>query len=90
MDRASVTLCEGLDSTQPKTIAALARSSNVPYSTLYKRAHGQPSIQEKAQKQQYLTPSEEKAVVEHCLRMSIHDRPHPLKFLCSLALIIKR
>ena len=67
MDPASDVLSEGLDPTQPRAYAALSKSSKVPRTTLWYRAHGRPSIQEKAKRQQYLTPSEEKALVEYLL-----------------------
>jgi hypothetical protein len=54
------------------------------------RAHGRPSKEEKAKRQQYLTPSEEKALVEYLLRMSNNGFPVPVKCLPSLALIIAR
>jgi hypothetical protein len=59
-------------------------------STLSHRAYGRPSIQEKAKRQQYLTPSEEKALVEYLLRMSNNGFPVPIKYLHSLASIIAR
>lgn len=36
-------------------------------STLWRRARGRPSLQDKAAKQQYLSPCEEKALVEYLL-----------------------
>ena len=42
-----------------------------------------------ADHQQYLTPSEEKAVVEHALHMYEHVFPIPVKFLSTIAHIIK-
>jgi hypothetical protein len=53
-------------------------------------AHGRQSRREKATSQQYPTPSEEKAVVDYLLQMSNNGIPIPVKFLCSLALIIAR
>jgi hypothetical protein len=78
MDPASVALTEGLDPSKPRTYAALSESSNVPPSTLWHRAHGRRSRQEKAERQQYLTPSEEKALVKYLLRMSNNDFPVPI------------
>jgi glycerol-3-phosphate O-acyltransferase len=49
------------------TYAALSDLSSVPVSTLWDRAHGRQSRSEKAAKQQYLTPQEEKALVSLCL-----------------------
>ena len=39
-------------------------------STLWRHARGKPSRRDKATKQQYLTPCEEKALLEYVLRMS--------------------
>ncbi|KAH8600942.1 hypothetical protein B0O99DRAFT_681800 [Bisporella sp. PMI_857] len=46
----------------PRTYDAGSKRSGVPLTTLYHRAHGRCSNQEKAAGQQYLTPSEEKAL----------------------------
>ena len=59
-------------------------------STLWRRAHGKPSRIDKAAKQQYLTPAEEKALLDYVLRMSKRGYPLPVKFLRSLALVIAR
>lgn len=90
MDPASAVLSEGLVPSKPKTYAALSESSNVAVSTLWHRAHGRPSREDKAKSQQYLSPSEEKALVEYLLRMSNNGFPVPLKYLRSLALVIAR
>jgi hypothetical protein len=45
---------------------------------------------DKAANQQYLTPCEEKASSKHILRMSERGYPFPVKFLCSLELVIAR
>jgi hypothetical protein len=44
------------------TYATLCGLSGVPESTLWRRDHGRPSIQQKGTKQQYLTTQEEKAL----------------------------
>lgn len=59
-------------------------------STLWNRAHGRPSKEEKAKRQQYLTTSEEKALVKYALRMSENGYPVLVKYLRSLAFIIAR
>jgi hypothetical protein len=59
-------------------------------STLWRRAHGKPSRTDKAAKQQYLTPVEEKALLDYVLRTSERGYPLPVKFLRSLALVIAR
>jgi hypothetical protein len=48
MDTANVALSEGLDSTMPRTYAALSEFSKVPASTLWHRTHRRRSRQEKA------------------------------------------
>jgi hypothetical protein len=59
-------------------------------STLWRRACGKPSRLDKAAKQQYLTPSEENALLEYVLRTSERRYPLPVKFLRFLALLIAR
>jgi hypothetical protein len=49
-----------------------------------------PTRSDKAAGQQYLTPSEEKALVEYVLRMCERGFPVPVKFLGSIAHVIKR
>src|SRR5271154_88387 len=90
MNRATVVLSQGLDPWRPQTYAALSEEGDCPRTTLWYRAHGRPSKEEKDKRQQYLTPSEEKALVKHLLRRSDHGYPVPVKYLRSLALIIAR
>jgi len=59
-------LAQGLRPGMRRTYAALAEYGEVPLSTLH-RARGRRSREEKDQSQQYLTPSEEKAVVKFLL-----------------------
>jgi hypothetical protein len=82
--------CGQRDSAKPQTYAALSARTNIPASTLWHRAHGQPSRRDKAAKQQYLTLQEESALVEYVLRMSDNGYPLPVKFLRSLAFTIAR
>ena len=89
-DRATAVLTELSDSTDRETFAALSELNSVPVSTLWHRAHGRRPRREKATSQQYLTPSEEKAVVDYLLRMSNNGFPILVKFLRSMALIIVR
>ena len=72
------------------TYATLSRLNGVPESTLWHRDHGRLSIQQKGAKQQYLTPQEEKALVNYVLRMSKNGYPLPIKFVRILALVIVR
>ena len=90
MDQASQVLAQGLPLDVPRTYAILAERGEVPLSTLHHRARGRRSKEQKAQNQQYLTPSEEKALVEFVLRMSDLGNPIRIKFLPSLALSIAR
>lgn len=59
-------------------------------STLWRRARDRPSREDKAAKQQYLSPSEEKALLEYALRMA--ERGHPLQVKCLpfLAFVVAR
>jgi hypothetical protein len=74
------------DNTTRRKAAALP--SEPSRSTLWRRAHGSPSRTDKAAKQQYLTPSEEKALLEYVLSASERGYPRPVKFLRSLALAV--
>ena len=74
--------------TTKRTTAALP--SEPSRSTLWRRAHCKPSRKDKAAKQRYLTPSEEKALTDYALRTSERGYPLPVKFLRFLALVIAR
>jgi hypothetical protein len=78
--------------THGKTIKrkTAALQSEPSRSTLWRRTHGKPLRIDKAAKQQYLTPSEEKALLDYVLRMSERGYPLPVKFLRSLVLVITR
>jgi hypothetical protein len=69
-DPATAVLTNLCDPTDRITYSALSELASVPVSTLRNRAHERQSKREKAVKQQYLTPQEEKALVNHTLRMS--------------------
>jgi hypothetical protein len=73
-----------------RTYAALAEQSSVPLSTLHHRARGRLSKQETAQRRQYLTPEEERAVVNFLLLMCALGQPVRVKFVPSLAFSIAR
>jgi Tc5 transposase-like DNA-binding protein len=90
MGPASVALSEGLEPNERRTYAALSKRHKVPRTTVWNRAHGRLSITEKAKRQQYLTPAEEKALVKYLLQMSNNGYPVPIKYLCSLAFTIAR
>jgi DDE superfamily endonuclease/Tc5 transposase DNA-binding domain len=80
----------GSQATKLPTYAALSRLSNVPIATVWRHTHGKPSLQDKAAKQQYLTPQEEKALLDYVLRMSERGYPLPVRALRSLAQVIAR
>jgi hypothetical protein len=89
-DPATLALVEFSDPTKFKTFTAKSNSSNVPPSTLWHRANGRPSKEDKAASQQYLTPPEEDALADYVLRMARNGYPLPVKFLRSLAWLIVR
>jgi hypothetical protein len=53
-----------------RTYDAISKRSGVPLTTLYHHDHGRRSKEEKAQGQQYLTPSEEKALKRYLKLMA--------------------
>jgi hypothetical protein len=71
-------------------ITALAKDHGVPMTTLWHRNRGRATVRERAATQQYLTPSEEKALSKFLLQMSNHGSPVRIKFLPSLAFSIAR
>ena len=87
MDRASQALTQALPTSVPRSIRALADDADVPRSTLHARACGRRSMQAKAQSQQYLTPAEEKAMVDFVLQMSDLGAPVRIKYIPSIALL---
>jgi hypothetical protein len=90
MDRASQVLAQGVPPGVPDSYRALADHGNVPRSTLHHRARGRPSIEEKAQGQQYLQPWEEDVIVNFVLQMYDLGQPIRIKFIPSLAFSITR
>lgn len=85
MDRASQALAKGVPEGVPRSYRALADHSGVPHSTLQHRKAGRRSMEEKAESQLYLWPTEAKAVIEFCLQMSDLGQPVHLKHLRFLA-----
>jgi len=85
MDRASQVLAQGVPPGVPKSYRALADHGEVPCSTLHHCAHGRRSIEEKAQSQQYLNPSEDKAIIDFLLQMSNLGQPVRIKYIPSIA-----
>ncbi|KAI7227738.1 hypothetical protein KC330_g8251 [Hortaea werneckii] len=72
----------------PRSYRALADHSNVIRSTLHDRAQGQRSIEAKAQSQQYLTPYEEKTMIDFILQMSALGTPVRIKYISSIAFTV--
>ena len=90
MDRASQALAQGLPTSVPRSFRAIADHTDVPRSTLHARARGRRSIEAKAQSQQYLTPFEEKAMVDFVLQMSDLGTPVRIKYIPSIAFSVTR
>lgn len=89
MNRASKVLAQApLD--VPTTWAALSDESGVPLSTLFYRAHGRPSREDKARLQLYLTVEEEKALFAFLLLMASLGQPVRMKYVPALAYRIAR
>ena len=80
MDRASQVLMQTLLTDGLKSYRTLVERSNVPRSTLHHHNRGRESKETKAQRQQYLTPEEEKAIVKFLLLMSNLRQPVRIKF----------
>jgi hypothetical protein len=89
-DRASEALAESPLPGEPRTYKALSKNKNVPLSTLHHRAQGRRSREEKAQSQQYLTPSEENALEKYLKLLSDLGNHVRIKFIPSLAFCIAR
>ena len=83
--RASQGVEQGVPAGVPRSYRALADHGNVPHSTLHHRARGRPSMEEKAQGQQYLKPYEEDVVVKYLLQMSDLGQPIRIKFIPFIA-----
>ena len=90
MDRASQVLRQALHTDGARSYRTLAESSDVPRSTLHHRNRGRESKEAKAQRQQYLTPEEENAIVKFLFLMSNLGQPVRLKLLSSLAFCVAR
>lgn len=77
-------LTQAISFNAPTTTSPL-QDNAIPYHTRYYRRRGRPSIKEKAQGQQYLTPDKEKALVEYLLLISKLRQPVQIKYIPSLA-----
>jgi hypothetical protein len=62
----------------------------VPASTRWHRKNGRSTRRDKAAKEQYLSPQEEKGLANYVLRMCQNGYPLPVKALRSLALVIRQ
>jgi hypothetical protein len=89
MDAATAVLRSCRDA-ETINITAQAKEHSVPMTTLWHRHDGRPSIKDRRPTQQYLTPSEEKALAKFLLQMANHGTPVRIKFLPSLAFGIAR
>jgi hypothetical protein len=65
-------------------------AGELPPSTKWYRAHGRATRRDKAAKEQYLTPQEEKSLVAHALRMDRNGFPMPVKALRFLAMVVRQ
>lgn len=90
MDDASQALIDNDVSSEKRSFRAQSRRSNVPHSTLHHRARGRPSLVQKAQSQQYLTPWEEKALVKFLVQQDALGRPVRIKYISSIAFNLAR
>lgn len=89
-DRASKALAEASLPGEPRMYDARSKRSRIYPTTLYHRDHGRRSKEEKAQGQQYLNPSEEKALEKYLKLIADLGNPIRIKFLSLLALSIAR
>ncbi len=87
-DRASEALAEASLSGEARTYDAISKRSGVPLTTLYHRDRGRRSREEKARGQQYLTPTEEKALEKYLKLTADLGNPVRIKCLPSLAFSI--
>src|ERR1700755_1925078 len=90
MDRASQALAQDIPDGVRKTYRGRAEHTGVARSTLNARALGRRSKEEKAQSQQYLTPCEEKAVVNFVLHLADLGQRVRIKYIPSLAFSVAR
>ena len=85
MDKANQILAREIPPGLPQSYRALADHGGVPRSTLHARAHDRHSMQKKAERQQYLTPSEEKTLVDYFLHMTNMSYPVRMKHVQDIA-----
>jgi len=90
MEPAKAVLVKTRSSPKPKTYAERSKLTEVPISTLWYHEHGRLSRKDAAAKRQYLTPSEEKALVDCILGAAESDHPVLVKSVGQLARTIAR
>ena len=90
MDEASQALAQGVPPGVRRSFRALAEHSGVARTTLQHRARNRPSMKEKAQRQQYLYPWEEKALVKFIVQQDALGRPIRMKYAGSIAFSLAR
>lgn len=89
MGTASQVLAQGAPYSAPNSYRVYADLSGVACSTLHHRARGRQSIEAKGKSQQYLTLSEEKAVVKFVLQMSDFGHPVRVKYIPYIAPVLQ-
>jgi hypothetical protein len=87
MEPAEAVLARTRSSPNPKTYSERSKLTEVPISTLWHHEHGRLSRKDAAAKRQYLTPSEEKTLVDYILES---DDPVLVKSVGQLAWTIAR
>ena len=85
MDPASQVLAEVVPPGISNSLRARAHRRNVPRTTVQHRARGRDSLRVKAQRQQYLSPWEEKALVKFLIQQDALGRPVRIKYVGSIA-----
>jgi hypothetical protein len=80
ISRHSYTLSQNVSIDAPTTWTTVSEDESGPYYIRYYRRRGRPSMREKAQGQQYLTPPEEKALVDFILQMGAVGPPISVKY----------
>jgi hypothetical protein len=90
MDKVSQALAQGTPHGVRPIFCGRAEYFDVPRSTLHDREHGRPLKEQKAQNQQYLTPCEEKAVVNFILQIAEFGQDIRIKHIPSPAFSVAR
>jgi hypothetical protein len=83
MDRDSQALAKGVPEGIPRSHRSLEDYHGVSSSTLQRRKAGGRSMEDKAESQLYLWPSEAKAVIDFALQMADLGQPLRMKHMRS-------